>query len=86
MQRVAIGSDLRSVQERWPVGMPTVRSLKEGLFELRSTSADGEWRLFFIASAGEIVVLHGYMKKSSKTPDAELETARKRQKETEKKS
>lgn len=33
----AIGLDLMQVQFGWPVGMPLVRSLKDGLWEVRST-------------------------------------------------
>jgi phage-related protein len=33
----AIGHDLQRVQFGWPIGMPLVRSLKDGLWELRST-------------------------------------------------
>ncbi len=35
--RHAIGLDLMRVQFGWPVGMPLVRSLKDGLWEVRST-------------------------------------------------
>jgi hypothetical protein len=35
--RRAIGQDLMRVQIGWPIGMPLVRSLKDGLWEVRST-------------------------------------------------
>ena len=34
--RRAIGLDLMRVQFGWPIGMPLVRSLKDGLWEVRS--------------------------------------------------
>ena len=35
--RHAIGLDLMRVQFGWPIGRPLVRSLKDGLWEVRST-------------------------------------------------
>lgn len=78
--RKVIGEDMRAAQNGWPVGMPRVRPLKGGLYELRSTAESGEYRLFFTASAGELVVLHGMQKKSAKTPQGDMDLARARQK------
>jgi phage-related protein len=36
-ERRIIGEDLKTLQFRWPLGMPLVRSLGDGLWELRST-------------------------------------------------
>jgi phage-related protein len=76
--RRVIGEDLRVVQRRWPLGMPLVRKMEKGLWELRSTIPDGIARLFFTIWEENIVVLHGFIKKSGKTPDNELETAQRR--------
>jgi phage-related protein len=82
--RRAVGLDLQRVQFRWPVGMPLVRPMGKGLFELRTSLADGTIsRVLFCFYSGELYALHGFIKKSQKTPDAELELARKRQKEIE---
>ncbi len=35
--RRVIGMDLMRVQFGWPIGIPRVRSLKDGLWEVRST-------------------------------------------------
>jgi phage-related protein len=35
--RRVVGLDLMRVQVGWPLGMPLVRSLKDGLWEVRST-------------------------------------------------
>jgi phage-related protein len=39
---------------------------------------DPSGRLLFCFSDGKLIVLHGFIKKTQKTPDAELELARKR--------
>ncbi len=77
-QRRAIGEDLKVVQQRWPLGMPLVRKMDKGLWEMRSTIPDGIARLFFTVWNERVIVLHGFVKKSGKTPDHELDTAQRR--------
>lgn len=82
--RRAVGQDLMRVQFRWPVGMPLVRPMGKGLHEVRTSLADGTIaRVMFCVHGGEIYALHGFIKKSRQTPKADLELARKRQKEVE---
>jgi phage-related protein len=76
--RREIGADLFYVQAFWPTGMPRVRSLGAGLHELRTTAGRNEYRLFFCVEGDTLVVLHGFQKKTQKTPDDELATARTR--------
>lgn len=82
--RNAIGLDLMRVQFRWPVGMPLCRAMGEGLWELR-TSLPGNRiaRVLFCLAQDHVVVLHGFIKKTQKTPGEELALARKRKKEFE---
>ena len=80
--RHVVGSDLRRVQFGWPIGMPLVKPLGDGLWELRSSlPSRREARVLFTADERGIVVLHGFIKKSQKTPRSELVLARKRMKE-----
>lgn len=82
--RNAIGLDLMRVQYRWPVGMPFCRSLGNGLWEVRvNLPSKRIARLIFSAREGKILVLHGFIKKTQKTPAEDLELARKRDKEFE---
>jgi phage-related protein len=82
--RSAIGHDLMRVQYRWPVGMPLCRSLGQGLWEVRSDLPGNRIaRVLFSVEQGYIVALHGFIKKTRKTPDEELALARKRKKEFE---
>lgn len=76
--RKTIGIDIKTVQYGWPLGMPLVRKLEPGLWEVRCDIADGIARVLFTAKAGQMVLLHGFVKKSQKTPDNELKTARNR--------
>jgi phage-related protein len=82
--RNAVGQDLMRVQYRWPIGMPLCRAMGEGLWEVRSNLPSNRiaWMLFSIQE-GKIVVLHGFIKKSRKTPDEDLALARLRKREFE---
>ncbi|HVQ69940.1 MAG TPA: type II toxin-antitoxin system RelE/ParE family toxin [Bradyrhizobium sp.] len=80
--RNAIGLDLMRVQFRWPAGMPLCRPMGEGLWEVRTSLPSNRIaRVLFCVVAERIVVLHGFIKKTQKTPDDELALARKRMKE-----
>src|SRR5579872_4052171 len=64
------------------VGMQHVKSLKQGLFEIRIKSQEGIGRAMFCIKKGKIVVvLSEFIKKTQKTPNSELELARKRMNE-----
>jgi phage-related protein len=66
----------------WPVGMPLCRPLGGGLWEVRSSlSSNRIARVIFCAAPGKMVLLHGFIKKTQKAPQPELDLARKRQKE-----
>ena len=70
--RTRIGIDIGRVEFGWPIGMPTCRPLKDGLYEVRSGISDGRIArvIFYIDFEGQMVLLHGFIKKSQKTPDA----------------
>ena len=53
-----------------------------GLFELRCKGAEGIGRAFYCTMSGrQIVILHGFIKKTQETPTEELHIARKRLKD-----
>ncbi|ODT85187.1 MAG: hypothetical protein ABS69_01045 [Nitrosomonadales bacterium SCN 54-20] len=80
--RYEIGQDLTRVQFRWPIGMPLCRALGDGLWEVRSFLPSHRIaRLIFCAEGGEMFILHGFIKKTQKTPDVDLSLAHKRMKE-----
>lgn len=72
------------VQYRWPVGMPLCRAMGGGLWEVRSDLPSKTIsRVLFCVQDDRILVLHGFIKKSQKTPDTDLDLARKRKREFE---
>ena len=64
--------------------MPVVRPLGQGLWEVRSRlPRDRIARVIFCVVRGHMVLLHGFLKKTQKTPDEDLTLARRRMKEFE---
>ena len=79
--RRVIGADIKTVQKGWPLGMPLVRKLDAGLWEVRSHLPEGIARVLFTVVGTDMVLLHGFTKKSNKTPDGDLELAKRRRNE-----
>jgi phage-related protein len=74
-----IGEDIMLVQFRWPLGMPLVRKMESDLWEVRSKIKSGNIsRVFFTVKDGKMVLLHGIIKKSQKTPKKDIDLARSR--------
>jgi len=84
--RAEIGSDIAQVQWRWPIGKPLVDGFGHGLFEVRTNWNGNIYRVLFCFVSATIVLLHGFQKKSQKTPTADVELARRRMKGIEKTS
>ncbi len=82
--RKIIGQDIATVEYAYPVGMPTCRSLGNKLEEVRSDISDKRIaRVIFSIKCGYIILLHGFIKKTQKTPKNEIDIALKRLKEIE---
>jgi phage-related protein len=80
--RRTVGLDLMRVQFGWPIGMPLVRSLKDGLWEVRSSLPSNRIaRLILCFHDSNLVVLHGFIKKTRRTPNEDLNLARMRMRE-----
>jgi len=80
--RKLVGEDIKDVEFSWPIGMPLCRPLGKGLWEVRSDLARGRIaRVIFCVHDGRMVLLHGFMKKTQKTPKDDLDLATKRMKE-----
>jgi phage-related protein len=77
-----VGKDIQKVEFGWPIGMPYCRPLGHGLWEVRSDLTAGTIaRVIFCIIAGEMVLLHGFIKKTQKTPPKEIDLALKRKRE-----
>jgi len=77
--RFRIGTDLKTVEFGWPIGMPTCRPLGRGLYEVRTSLGNRIARVLFCIGDGRMILLHGFIKKTQKTPKADLDLARARQ-------
>jgi phage-related protein len=82
VDRKTVGEDIKDVEFGWPIGMPLCRNLDDGLWEVRSTLANGRIaRVVFCIQSGRMVLLHGFIKKTRKTPAADRDLALKRKKD-----
>lgn len=76
--RRIIGEDIKTVQFGWPLGMPLVRKLDKGLWEVRTRLPGRIARVIFTTGESRMILLHGFIKKSQKTPRDDLELAKSR--------
>lgn len=77
-ERKAIGEDIKTVQFGWPLGMPLVAHLGDGIWEVRTRLSSRIARILFVLEGDVMVLLHGFIKKEQKTPKPELDLARDR--------
>jgi phage-related protein len=83
--RRTVGKDIQKVEFGWPIGMPYCRPLSYGLWEVRSDLSGGRIaRVIFSIIHGEMILLHGFEKKSQKTPSSDLQLALRRKREIDK--
>ncbi len=83
--RKELGEALRDIQRGISIGMPVSRpmpSVAAGVHELRVKDEKATVRVFYFTKlASAILVIHGFVKKTQKTPQHELELGKKRLKE-----
>jgi phage-related protein len=78
-ERKVLGEDIKDVECSWPIGMPLVRSLGRDLWEVRSSLPGGRIaRVLFCIQRGGMILLHGFIKKTQKTPQRDIDLALKR--------
>lgn len=76
--RKMIGEDVKTVQFGWPLGMPLVRKMGRDLWEIRITLPQRIARVLFTVADAKMILLHGFIKKSRATPQADLDLAKDR--------
>jgi phage-related protein len=77
--RKVIGEDVKDVEFSWPIGLPLVRPLGRELWEVRSDLPRGRIaRVLFCVEHGSMVLLHGFIKKTRKTPQHDIDLALRR--------
>jgi phage-related protein len=76
--RKRIGEDIKTAEFGWPIGMPVCKALGDGIYEVRSTLTQNRLArvLFYIDRRSRMVLLHGFVKKTRKTPGDDLDLAR----------
>lgn len=81
IERKVIGEDIKTVQLGWPLGMPLVRSLGDGIWEVRIKLENRIVRVLFVLDQSTMVLLHGFIKKQQATPKSDLDLAKERLKQ-----
>ncbi|WP_454627172.1 type II toxin-antitoxin system RelE/ParE family toxin [Bradyrhizobium cenepequi] len=80
--RRTVGKDIQKVEFGWPIGRPYCASLGHGLWEVRSDLGSNRIaRVIFCMGDGQMILLHGFIKKMQKTPQQDIELALKRKRE-----
>ena len=76
--RKRIGEDIKTVEFGWPIGMPVCKALGDGIYEVRTRLRQNRIArvLFYVDKRSRMVLLHGFIKKTQKTPAEDLELAR----------
>ena len=70
--RRRMGEDIKTMQLGWPLGMPLVRKMEPGLWEIRSHLSDGIARVLFTVIDADMVL---------RTPREDLRSAQQRRNE-----
>lgn len=79
--RKTIGEDIKTVELGWPIGMPLVRKMEPDLWEVRIDLRGRIARVLLTVLGNQMVLLHGFIKKSQQTPQSDLKLARTRLKQ-----
>ena len=74
-EKKLIGEAIKTVQFSYSVGMPLVRKMSPDLWEVRINLSNKIARVLFTIKNQKMILLHGFIKKSQKTPNKELEIA-----------
>jgi phage-related protein len=84
---VGIGARYYAISNRMKaqgpnLGMPHVKPMDKGLYEIRVKGREGQGSVFYCTIQGKtIIMLHGFIKKTPATPKRELDIARRRMRE-----
>jgi phage-related protein len=81
IDRKVIGEDMKTVQFGWPLGMPLVRSMGGGIWEVRIRLENRIARVLFVLDGSTMVLLHGFIKKTQATSQSDLDLAKDRLKQ-----
>jgi len=77
-EKSEIGKDILAVQFGWPLGLPLVDHVDGDIWEVRTKLANRIARVLFVVNGSAMILLHGFIKKSQKTPKPDLDLAKER--------
>lgn len=77
-ERRVIGGAIQAVEFGWPIGMPLCRHLENGIYEIRIGLEKRSARILFCMDGNIMYLLHGFIKKTQKTPRSDIELAKAR--------
>ena len=78
----SIGADIKAVEFGFPMGLPLVKKIDSGLWEVRShLKSDKIARVLFTIKDSKMILLHGFIKKSQKISKQDKQIAISRKKE-----
>lgn len=80
-ERRLIGTDIAYVQFKWPLGKPRVDHLRGPIWEIRTKLGNRSGRVLFVVMKDELILLHGFFKRTRKTPNDDIALALARWKE-----
>ncbi|WP_245809041.1 type II toxin-antitoxin system RelE/ParE family toxin [Acinetobacter populi] len=63
IDKKTIGTDIKTIQFGFPIGMPLVRKMDANLWKIRSHISNGIARIFFTVDGNFMVLFHGFIKK-----------------------
>ena len=75
IDRQIIGEDIAYVQFKWPMCKPRVDYLRDSVWEIRSRIGNRIARVMFAVVESQMILLHGFVKKSQQTPHSDIELA-----------
>jgi phage-related protein len=81
IDRKTIGEDIKTVQFGWPLGMPLVKHLEGGIWEVRISLDNRIARILFAIDDGMMLLLHGFIKKQQAAPKPDIDLAKDRLKQ-----
>ena len=80
--RHTVGKDIQKVEFGWPIGRPHCAPIGNGMWEVRSNLEGNRIaRVIFCMGDGHMILLHGFIKKTQKLPQTDIDLALKRKKE-----
>ena len=82
-EKTAIGEDIKAVQFGWTLGLPLADHVSGDIWEVRTKLGSRIVRVLFVIEEGVMVLLHGFIKKTQKTPMPDLNLAKDRLREME---